>query len=104
MTLNNKNNGTIIRVLDNAGSLSESDLQLIAGTDIVLKMMRNRKLIIVDNSECNWNLLLDKVTGFYHVRRIDQQKLYQVWFENPSDMEQFEKNLLMAKLSQTETV
>jgi hypothetical protein len=94
----------IIRVLDNAGSLSETDLQLIAGTDIVLKMMRNRKLIIVDNSECNWNLLLANVTGFYHVRRIDQQKLYQVWFEIPSDMEQFEKNLLMAKLSQTETV
>lgn len=93
-----------IRILDNAGSLSESDLQLIAGTEVLMQMMRNRKLLIVDDADCNWTALLSGVHGFYHVRRIDQQKLFQVWFETPRDMEQFEKNLVVAKLSHTETV
>jgi hypothetical protein len=93
-----------IRILDNAGSLSETDLQLIAGSDVLMAMLRNRKLLIVEDSDCNWTALLSGVQGFYHVRRIDQQKLYQVWFETPVDMQQFEKNLVVAKLSHTETV
>ena len=93
-----------VRILDNAGSLSETDLQLIAGTEVLMQMLRNRKLLIVESSDCNWTALLEGVHGFYHVRRIDQQKLYQIWFEIARDMEQFEKNLVVAKLSHTETV
>ena len=44
---------------------------------------------------------MDKMDGLYHIRRIEGEKLYQIWFEIKEDITQFEKNLYMAKLSNT---
>lgn len=67
-------------------------------------MMRNRKLLMVDTKkDINWLGLMESVSGLYHIRRIDSDKLFQIWFESPIDMEQFEKNLYMAKLSDNTT-
>jgi hypothetical protein len=84
-----------VKVLDNSGSLSETDLQLISGTDLLLVMVTN------GGTELDWQKLMLGVTGLYHIRRIDTDKLYQIWFELPMDIDRFEKNLLMAKLSDT---
>ena len=72
-----------VKVLDNSGSLSETDLQLISGTDLLLSLMRNRRLVMVTNggTELDWQKLMLGVTGLYHIRRIDTDKLYQIWFE-----------------------
>lgn len=77
---------------------------LLQGTDLLLQMMRNRKLLMVDTKkDINWLGLMESVSGLYHIRRIDSDKLFQIWFESPIDMEQFEKNLYMAKLSDNTT-
>ena len=52
-------------------------------------------------TELNWQALMENVEGLYHIRRIDTDKLYQIWFESVQDIDRFEKNLLMAKLSDT---
>ena len=92
-----------VKVLYNSGSLSETDLTLISGTELLLNLMRNRLLVMVNGGgqELNWQALMEGVEGLYHIRRIDTDKLYQIWFENKFDIEKFEKNLLLAKLSDT---
>lgn len=92
-----------VKILDNSGSLSETDLTLISGTELLLNLMRNRRLVMVQGggTELNWAALMQNVSGLYHIRRIDTDKLYQIWFENAMDIDIFEKNLLMAKLSDT---
>jgi len=92
-----------VRLLNNGGSLSETDLQLISGTDLLLKMMRNRRLIMISNGhDVNWENLMDNMQGLYHIRRVEGEKLFQIWFEVAQDITQFEKNLYIAKLSNTE--
>ena len=92
-----------VKIIQNSGSLSETDLQLIQGTELLLKLMRNRRLVMVTGggTELNWQALMENVEGLYHIRRIDTDKLYQIWFESVQDIDRFEKNLLMAKLSDT---
>jgi hypothetical protein len=91
-----------IKLLNNGGSLSETDLKLISGTPLLLDMMRNRRLIMVPSGkDVNWTALMDKMAGLYHIRRIEGDKLYQIWFEVKTDIDQFEKNLYMEKLGNT---
>ena len=91
-----------VKMLNNSGSLSETDLQLISGTELLLTMMRNRRLIMVPHGhDINWGKLMEGMGGLYHIRRIDNDKLFQIWFETPMDIDRFEKNLYMAKLSDT---
>lgn len=91
-----------IKLVENGGSLSETDLQLIAGSDLVFQMMRNRLVVVTDNSEVDWSALTDSLVGLYHIRTLDRSKqIYQVWFELESDIQKFKKNLMIGKLSNT---
>ena len=93
-----------IKMINNGGSLSESDLALLAGTELLLTMMRNRRLLMItSNKEINWTELMSDLEGLYHIRNIDRDKLFQIWFERMQDIDKFERNLMMAKLSNTET-
>ena len=89
-----------IKIVNNGGSLSETDLQLIAGTDLVMEMMRNRLVVVTNNNDIAWNDLMKDVTGLYHIRPLDKSKqIYQLWFELKADIEQFNNNLFVSKLS-----
>ena len=91
-----------IKIVNNGGSLSETDLQLIAGTDLVMEMMRNRLVVVTNNNDIAWNDLMTDVTGLYHIRPLDKSKqIYQLWFELKSDIEQFNNNLFVSTLSNT---
>ena len=91
-----------IKLVMNGGSLSETDLQLIAGGDLVLQMMRNRVVVVTNNNDLAWTDLMTDVSGLYHIRPLDKSKqIYQLWFELESDIEQFTKNLYVSKLSNT---
>jgi len=84
-----------LKLLNNSGSLSETDLQLISGTELLMRMMRNRRLIIVPNGdEVNWSALMEDMSGLYHIRRVEGDKLFQIWFEVKEDITQFEKKSL----------
>jgi len=91
----------MIRLLSNGGSLSESDLSLSSGTTILLSMMRNRVVILkTKKTIIEWEELTKNVKGLYHVRSVDKDNtVYQVWFELEDDLKQFEKDVLMSKLS-----
>lgn len=91
---------TEIKILDNAGSLSDTDLELLAGTDAIQSMIRNRVLVITDKDKsCDWTTLTTHVKGLYYIRTIDESRLYQLWFESSTDLKQFKKNLTMAKMA-----
>jgi len=81
--------------------LSESDLSLLSGTTILLSMMRNRVVILkTKKTKIEWEELTKNVKGLYHVRSVDKDNtVYQVWFELEDDLKQFEKDVLMSKLS-----
>jgi len=94
-----KNN---IKIVRNGGSLSETDLQLIAGKELVENMMRNRIIVVTNNNDIDWTNLMTDVIGLYHIRPLDKSKqIYQLWFETAIDTEQFNKNLYVSKLSNT---
>ena len=91
-----------IKLVNNGGSLSETDLQLIAGTELVINMMRNRVCVVTNNNDIAWTDLMIDVEGLYHIRPLDKSKrVYQLWFESKQDIEQFNKNLYVSKLSNT---
>lgn len=91
----------MIRLIKNGGSLSESDLALISGTELLLDMMRNRVLIVVQTKEkVEWEELIRNTTGLYHIRSLDKSdSVYQIWFELSDDLVQFEKDLMVSKLA-----
>lgn len=89
-----------IKLVDNAGSLSEDDLKLLVGTEIVLQMMRNRVMLVADKYDFDWVDLTENLSGLYHIRELTRGRLFQVWFEHGYDLDQFKKNLYMVKLSQ----
>lgn len=90
-----------IRIFKNGGSLSETDLNLLAATDTVLNMMRNRIVVVINSSDdIEWPVLTDDIKGLYHIRPLDKAKsIYQIWFETPEDLERFEKNTMIHKIS-----
>lgn len=93
-----------IKIIENAGSLSEDDLALLAGTELITLMMRNRIMIVIDNTSqsFDWVQLTSDIAGFYHIRELNKSRLYQVWFEHHRDLDQFKKNLYIAKMSSGE--
>lgn len=88
-----------IKLVDNAGSLSEEDLKLLAGTALIEQMMRNRVMMVVDKQEFDWTDLTNDMSGLYHIRELTRGRLFQVWFEHGHDLDQFKKNLYLVKLS-----
>ena len=91
-----------IKIVNNGGSLSETDLQLMQGTELVVQMMRNRIIVVTNNNDIAWQDLMTDVCGLYHIRHLDKSKqIYQLWFELETDIKQFERNLYVSKLSNT---
>ena len=91
-----------IKIVNNGGSLSETDLQLMQGTELVVQMMRNRIIVVTNNNDIAWQDLMTDVSGLYHIRHLDKSKqIYQLWFELEADIRQFERNLYVSKLSNT---
>ena len=89
-----------IKILDNAGSLSENDMSLLQGTELIIEMMKHRILVMTDQTkEIDWLEITDGMTGLYHIRSIDSKRLYQIWFQNAVDIETFKKNLFVSKMA-----
>jgi len=89
-----------VKLIQNGGSLAESDLLLLRGDPILMQMMRNRRMMHVDQGfNPNWESLTQDFKGLYHIRKHDPHNIFQIWFELVNDLEQFEKNLYVQKLS-----
>lgn len=91
-----------IKLVSNGNSLSTSDLELLKGTPLLEKMVRNRVVIVTNNEDISWKTLVENVSGLYHIKPLDKVKhIYQLWFELPEDIEQFKKNLYVSRLADT---
>lgn len=100
-TLIDKSNDRI-KLVSNGNSLSATDVDLLKGTPLLEQMVRNRVVIVTNNENIDWKVLLDNMTGLYHIKPLDKVKhIYQLWFELPNDIEQFKKNLYVSKLADT---
>ena len=88
-------------------SLNRRDLELL-DKDFLLRMMRNR-IVLVFPSIVPWNKLnLDHFQGMYYLDKIDgtynwsggsSENTYQIWFELPTDKDLFLHKLAELKLS-----
>ena len=91
-----------IKLVSNGNSLSASDMELLKGTQLLEKMVRNRVVIVTNNEDISWKTLVENVSGLYHIKPLDKVKhIYQLWFELPEDIEQFKKNLYVSRLADT---
>lgn len=100
-TLIDKTNDRI-KLVSNGNSLSATDLELLKGTPLLEKMVRNRVVIVTNNEDISWKVLVENISGLYHIKPLDKVKhIYQLWFELPEDIEQFKKNLYVSKLADT---
>tara|TARA_B100000989_G_C19477842_1_gene443751 strand:+ start:220 stop:546 length:327 start_codon:yes stop_codon:yes gene_type:complete len=96
------NTNNKIRLVSNGNSLSSSDMELLKGTSLLENMVRNRIVIVTNNEDISWKLLVDNISGLYHIKPLDKVKhIYQLWFELPKDIEQFKKNLYVSRLADT---
>ena len=88
-------------------SLTRSDLELL-NKDLLLRMMRNR-VVLVFPSVVPWTELnLNQIQGMYYLDKIDgtynwsggsSENTYQIWFELPTDKDLFLHKLAELKLS-----
>ena len=89
-------------------SLTRKDLELL-DKDVLLRMMRNR-IVLVFSSVVPWAKLdLNQLQGLYYIDKLDitynwstggsSGKTYQIWFELPTSKDLFLHKLAEFKLS-----
>lgn len=85
-------------------NLSESDLVLLAGTELITRLLTNRLVIIYDPKEPQASMkdmgLYDS-EGLYHVRRLQGDKrddTLEILFELATDRDMVEQSLTQFKL------
>jgi len=89
-----------MRIAEQKFSLSEEDLQYLIGTAVLTNMLKHRIIVEFDVSPNLEKLDFSGCKGFYHIKSLGS-KLFQFWFENSQDYENFRANLIAFKLSQT---
>tara|TARA_R110000772_G_scaffold5927_8_gene21065 strand:+ start:1505 stop:1840 length:336 start_codon:yes stop_codon:yes gene_type:complete len=100
---------------DSGLSLSNNDIKMLAGTDLLIQMMRNRITIrpsftpTYSDAIKKWrDCLSDSIkilesmntTKFHYVEQL-QENLVCVWFESHMDYEYFRNELIAQKLAYT---
>ena len=90
-------------------TLTRADLELL-NEKIRTQMMRNR-IVLAFNKPPIWTSLgLHEIQGMYYLDRIDREgttgwstgesdKIYHLWFELPTDKDNFLRNIAELKLS-----
>ena len=79
-------------------SLSEEDLVHIQGTDTILKMLKQRLVCEFDTNPDIDQIDFSGARGFYLIKNLGH-KMYQFWFEDVQDYEDFRANILAYKMS-----
>ena len=89
-----------MRITEQKNSLSEEDLEWLRGTATVQRMLKQRLLVEFDTDPDIEQLDFSGTRGFYLIKSLGY-KLYQFWFEELQDYEDFRANILAYKLSST---
>ena len=89
-----------MRIVEQKYSLSEEDLVHIQGSETIQKMLRQRLVCEFDNNPDIDQIDFSGARGFYLIKNLGH-KMYQFWFEDIQDYEDFRANILAYKMSST---
>lgn len=89
-----------MRIVEQKHSLSEEDLEWLRGTRTIEKMLKQRLVVEFDTDPNIEEIDFSGTRGFYLIKSLGY-KLYQFWFEEERDYEDFRANILAYKLSST---
>tara|TARA_Y100000385_G_C12773243_1_gene500229 strand:+ start:241 stop:522 length:282 start_codon:yes stop_codon:yes gene_type:complete len=89
-----------MRIVEQRHSLSEEDLEWLRGTHTIEKMLKQRLVVEFDTDPNIEEIDFSGTRGFYLIKSLGY-KLYQFWFEEERDYEDFRANILAYKLSST---
>ena len=87
-----------MRIVEQKYSLSEEDLVHIQGTDTLEKMLKQRLVCEFDTNPDIDQIDFSGARGFYLIKNLGH-KMYQFWFEDVQDYEDFRANILAYKMS-----
>lgn len=88
-----------MKIVEQKWALSEEDLGLLIGdpSGIIPKLMKHRVIVHFDTAPDLEELELN-CNDFYYVKSLGS-KLFQFWFADPTDYENFRSNLIAYKMS-----
>jgi len=86
-----------MKIIKQKYALSEQDM-LMLDTRIVSSMMKHRYVVEFDDTPDIDSLDFNGCQGFYHIKSL-KSKLYQFWFEKPTDGEAFYSTIIAYKMS-----
>lgn len=88
-----------MKIIENRNSLSEEDIGLLKGTNILTKMLKNRILVKFDSSDVDDELYeqLYKSEDFYYMQYVETNT-YSFWFHSAIDFDNFKSFLVALKL------
>jgi hypothetical protein len=87
-----------MRIVEQKFSLSEEDLVYLQGSETIEKMLRQRLVCEFDNNPDIDQIDFSGAKGFYLIKNLGH-KMYQFWFENIQDYDDFRANILAYKMS-----
>ena len=89
-----------MRLVEQKNSLSEEDLVHLQGSSIIIKMLKQRVVIEFATPPNIEDIDFAGTRGFYFIKNLGH-KIYQFWFEDNRDYEDFRANILAYKMSST---
>mgnify|MGYP003303283838 FL=1 len=89
-----------MRIVEQKNSLSEEDLAHLQGSPIIVKMLKQRLVVEFEQPPNIEEIDFSGTRGFYLIKSLGH-KIYQFWFEDKRDYEDFRANILAYKMSST---
>ena len=87
-----------MRIVEQKNSLSEEDLEWLRGTETIEKMLRQRLVCEFETNPDIDEIDFSGTRGFYLIKSLGH-KIYQFWFEDVKDYDDFRANILAYKMS-----
>ena len=87
-----------MRIVEQKNSLSEEDLVHLQGSPVLVKMLKQRLVVEFENPPNIDDIDFSGTRGFYLIKSLGH-KIYQFWFEDNRDYEDFRANILAYKMS-----
>ena len=89
-----------MRIVEQKNSLSEEDLVYLQGSCAIIKMLKQRLVVEFEHAPNIEEIDFAGTRGFYFIKSLGH-KIYQFWFEDNRDYEDFRANILAYKMSST---
>ena len=89
-----------MRIVEQKNSLSEEDLVHLQGSSVIIKMLKQRLVVEFQNPPNIEDIDFSGTRGFYFIKNLGH-KIYQFWFEDNRDYEDFRAKILAYKMSST---